>query len=470
MAIVRIPYTPRYPEIHDVLDRTRFVVLVAHRRFGKTVLAVNHLIRLALTCRRQAGSFAYVAPFRNQAKSVAWAYCKRFTARVPGRTVREGELSITFANGASVRLFGADNADALRGLYFDAVVMDEVAQMARDVWGEIVRPALADRNGSALFIGTPKGENLFHELYVQAQADRTGQWRALTYRVGDTAALSGEEVARLRAEMGEQAFAQEFLCDFAAECRDQLIPLQVAQDAVGRQIGQNGQAAPSDAAMPLLLGVDVARFGNDRTVLFARQGQTALPPVVLRGADNVAVAGRIISWYQEHMRGQQGAFAGHDGYAGYAGHAGRPTAIFVDAGQGQGVIDMLRQTLPCVHEVPFGGRALNAARFADRRSEMWALMGQWLRHGGILPRVEGLVGELAAPRYSFDDRGRLLLEKKDAMHKRLGRSPDMADALALTFAMPVLPPELNLRQPYADQNHGAQYDEHFGENRYDFAA
>lgn len=461
MAIVRIPYQPRYPEIHHILDRTRFVVLVAHRRFGKTVLAVNHLIRLALTCRRQAGSFAYVAPFRNQAKSVAWAYLKRFTARVPGRTVREGELSVTFANGATVRLFGADNADALRGLYFDAVVMDEVAQMARDVWGEIVRPALADRNGSALFIGTPKGENLFHELYVQAQADQTGQWRALTYRVGDTAALSGEEVARLRAEMGEQAFAQEFLCDFAAECRDQLIPLQVAQNAVARPYGPSGpngassQLSPGDAAMPLLLGVDVARFGNDRTVLFARQGQTALPPVVLRGADNVTVAGRVISWYQECSRGQQGAFTGP------AGNAGRPAAIFVDAGQGQGVIDMLRQTLPCVHEVPFGGRALNAARFADRRSEMWALMGQWLRHGGVLPRVEGLVGELAAPRYSFDDKGRLLLEKKDAMHKRLGRSPDMADALALTFAMPVLPPELDLRQPFADQ---------YGESPYDFAA
>ena len=421
--MIRIPYRPRYPEIHDILGRARFVVLVAHRRFGKTVLAVNHLIRQALTCRKQAGSFAYVAPFRNQAKSVAWAYVKHFTARVPGRVVHEGELRVSFANGASVRLFGADNADALRGLYFDAVVLDEVAQMAREVWGEIVRPALADRNGTALFIGTPKGENLFHELYVHAQADTTGQWRALTYRVGDTCALPGEEVARLRAEMGEQAFAQEFLCDFAAECRDQLIPLQLAQDAVGRAI------PPRDhAALPLVLGVDVARFGNDRTVIFARQGPLALAPVVLRGADNVTVAGRILSLCQKM----------------------RPHSVFVDAGQGQGVIDMLRQTLPCVHEVPFGGSALNAGRYANRRSEMWALMGQWLRQGGALPRAEGLVGELAAPRYSFDNKGRLALEKKDAMHRRLGRSPDMADALALTFALPVLPEALELRQPYAD--------------------
>ena len=423
MAVIRIGYTPRYPEIHNILEHTRFVVLVAHHRFGKTVLAVNHLIRLALTCHRQAGSFAYVAPFRNQAKSVAWAYVKRFTARVPHRTVHEGELRVTFANGASVRLFGADNADALRGLYFDAVVLDEVAQMERCVWGEIVRPALADRNGSALFIGTPKGENLFHELYVHAQADETGQWRALTYRVGDTCALPGEEVARLRAEMGEQAFGQEFLCDFAAECRDQLISLNTAQEAVGRT------PLPQEyAAMPLLLGVDVARFGNDRTVLFARRGQLALAPIVLRGADNVSVAGRVLSFCQEHT----------------------PRAVFVDAGQGQGVIDVLRQTLPYVHEVPFGGRALNVGRYANRRSEIWALMGQWLRQGGALPRVEGLVGELAAPRYGFDDKGRLSLEKKDVMHKRLGRSPDMADALALTFALPVLPEGLELRQPYAD--------------------
>ena len=165
MAVVDIPYEPRYPQVHEALERTRFVALVAHRRFGKTVLSVNHLIKMALLCRRERGSFAYVGPFRNQAKGVAWDYLKTYSAPVPGLRVNESELSIVLPNGARLRVFGADNPDALRGLYFDGVVLDEVADMKPDVWEKIVRPALSDRRGWALFIGTPKGVNLFSELY-----------------------------------------------------------------------------------------------------------------------------------------------------------------------------------------------------------------------------------------------------------------------------------------------------------------
>ena len=91
MAKITIPYKPRYPELHAALESRRFSVLVAHRRFGKTVLAVNHLLKQAAVCRRERGSFAYVAPFRNQAKAVAWDYLKHYSAPVPGRAVHEGE-------------------------------------------------------------------------------------------------------------------------------------------------------------------------------------------------------------------------------------------------------------------------------------------------------------------------------------------------------------------------------------------
>ncbi len=423
MGRISIPYTPRYPEVHAVLEATRFVVLVAHRRFGKTVLAVNHLLKSALTCPRQAGRFAYVAPFRGQAKAVAWSYLKRYSAPVPGRKVSETELSVTLPGGAQVRLFGADNPDALRGLYFDGVVLDEVAQMRRDVWEEIVRPALADRGGGALFIGTPKGENLFHELFVRAQGDASGQWRALVYRVGDTQALPEAEVARLRAEMGDAAWRQEFLCDFAASDDDVLIPMDVAQAASQKSL------LPSEfAAMPLVFGVDVARFGSDRTVVFPRRGLQALPPTVLRRRDNVEVAERIAALYYEE----------------------RPASVFVDAGQGQGVIDILHRALPCVYEVPFGGQALKPERAVNRRTEMWCALRDWLFAGGAVPRMPELVGELSAPRYGFDARGRMALEKKEDMVKRLGRSPDLADALALTFALPVLPEAVAPAQRVAD--------------------
>ena len=420
---VTIPYMPRYPQVHAELENHRFSVLVAHRRFGKTVLAVNHLLKAAIRCPYERGSYGYVAPYRNQAKEIAWAYLKHFSAPIPGAAVNESELSVTLPNGARIRIFGADNPDALRGLYFDGVVLDEVAQMRREVWQEIIRPELADRTGWAVFIGTPKGVNLFHELFVHAQADNSGEWTALVYRVGDTAALPATEVDQLRAEMSEGAFRQEFLCDFSASSDDVLITIDEATDATKRSY------MPADyQSMPLVLGVDVARFGDDRTVVFPRRGLVAQQPTIIAKLDNVEVAERIISIY----------------------HQAKPHSIFVDAGQGQGVIDILRRALPCVYEIPFGGSALDAAKFYNRRSEMWFLLREWIRAGGAIPNESGLVGEISSPMYGFDAKGRITLEKKEEIKARLGRSPDLADSLALTFALPVLP-ETAHRQQYADR-------------------
>lgn len=420
---VTIPYKPRYPQVHAKLESHRFSVLVAHRRFGKTVLAVNHLLKAAIRCPYERGSYGYVAPYRNQAKEIAWAYLKHFSAPIPGAAVNESELSVTLPNGARIRIFGADNPDALRGLYFDGVVLDEVAQMRREVWQEIIRPELADRNGWAVFIGTPKGVNLFHELFVHAQADKSGEWTALVYRVGDTDALPMSEVDQLRSEMSEGAFRQEFLCDFSASSDDVLITIDEATAATKRSY------MPSDyQSMPLVLGVDVARYGDDRTVVFPRRGLMAQQPTIIAKLDNVAVAERIISIY----------------------HQTKPHSIFVDAGQGQGVIDILRRALPCVYEIPFGGAALNPAQFYNRRSEMWFLLREWIRAGGAIPNDSVLVGEISSPVYGFDAKGRITLEKKEEIKARLGRSPDIADSLALTFALPVLP-ETAHRQQYADQ-------------------
>lgn len=225
MAEIVIPYRPRYPqdEIHRALESYRFVVLVAHRRLGKTVCVINHLIKQALLCTKERGIFGYVAPFRNQAKSIAWLYLKHFTAPLPGREINEVDLCITVPNAAGstsqIRIFGADNANSLRGLYFDGVCLDEVAQMDPEVWGEIIRPALADRMGFAVFIGTPKGMNLFHELYTHAQKamlEEGSDWYAALYKADQTGAIKPEELEALRGEISDEAFRQEFLCDFAA--------------------------------------------------------------------------------------------------------------------------------------------------------------------------------------------------------------------------------------------------------------
>ena len=116
-----------------------------------------------------------------------------------------------------------------------------------------------------------------------------------------------------------------------------------------------------------------------------------------------------------------------------------PQAVFVDAGRGEGVIDRLRQLGHSVIEINFGGQAMRPERYANKRAEMWADLAAWLKAGGTIPNHMDLKTDLSTPTYSFDAAGRMVLESKDKIKERLGRSPDLADALALTFALPVAP-------------------------------
>ena len=163
MPTIEIPYAPR-KQLQPFHDRKeRFACIVAHRRFGKTVGAINDLIRAAITTPRENVRCGYIAPYYNQAKAISWDYIKQFTAPIPGMSYNESELRADFPNGARLRLFGADNYDSMRGLYFDDVVLDEPADFPANAWPTVIRPALADRQGRATFIGTPKGKNHFYE-------------------------------------------------------------------------------------------------------------------------------------------------------------------------------------------------------------------------------------------------------------------------------------------------------------------
>ena len=146
---------------------------MTHRRAGKTVACIHDLQRQALRCPRVRPRFAYLSPFLRQSKAVAWDYLRAAmsSARVAGATVHESELRVDYPGGAQVRLYGADNPDAMRGVYFDGIVLDEYADMDPRVWSEIVRPALADRRGWAVFIGTPRGRNAFFELWRRSQTE-----------------------------------------------------------------------------------------------------------------------------------------------------------------------------------------------------------------------------------------------------------------------------------------------------------
>ena len=193
----------------------RWSILVCHRRFGKTVGSINDIVAKALYNDLIRPRYAYVAPYYSQAKQVAWDYLKYYTEGMRVGKPRESELSVELINGAVIRLYGADNPDALRGIYLDGVLLDEPAQMHPRVWTEVLRPTLSDRRGWATFIGTPKGHNFFFDIWQRAKTD-PDNWFTLMAPASLTGILPKEELSDAKKEMSENEFAQEYECDFDA--------------------------------------------------------------------------------------------------------------------------------------------------------------------------------------------------------------------------------------------------------------
>lgn len=216
--VISTGYVPRplQAEIHRAVRR--FSVLAIHRRFGKTVLAVNELVDRALRCQLHNPQMDYIAPYYKQAKIVAWAMLKDATYKIPGMKAYESELKVVIPlggnNKATIQLFGADNPDALRGRYSDFIVFDEFAMQPMNIWTEVCRPMLSDRKGGAMFIGTPAGKNQFYKIYKHAE--ESDDWYAATFSAEDTNVIDPEELADMKANMPEAKYKQEMLCDWMA--------------------------------------------------------------------------------------------------------------------------------------------------------------------------------------------------------------------------------------------------------------
>ena len=208
---IKLKYRPRsvFNDFHKRLQR--WAIVVAHRRCGKTVACINELIVKASLEGKKDGRYAYLAPYYAQAKSIAFDYLMKFSEPVRAKH-NVSELWVELINGSRIRLFGADNPDALRGLYLDGIVLDEYADMRPRIWGEIIRPLLADRLGWAVFIGTPKGHNAFWDLYNNASKDE--RWYVKTLRASQTGLLPIEELEDAAKSMSEDQYLQEFECDF----------------------------------------------------------------------------------------------------------------------------------------------------------------------------------------------------------------------------------------------------------------
>ena len=214
--------------------RQRWACLVAHRRAGKTVACVMDLVDAALRSTRPRPRYAYVAPFYAQAKDVAWTYLKQYTAPIPGASANEAELRVDIGD-RRIRLYGADNYDRLRGIYLDGIVLDEYADMDPRAWGEVIRPALSDRKGWAVFIGTPKGRNAFHDM--SETAHRSPDWFHAILRASQTGLIDTIELSDARRAMTPEQYAQEYECSFDAAIVGSyygtLIADAEAQDRIG---------------------------------------------------------------------------------------------------------------------------------------------------------------------------------------------------------------------------------------------
>lgn len=217
--VITIPYAPRSAFVPYHRAQSRFSCTVAHRRAGKTVARVNKLVRSAALAQLEAPRYGYLAPYYVQAKDIAWAYLKKYAAPILQATkgkINESELSVTLGhNGAVIRLYGAENIERLRGLYFDGIVADEAQDIAPSALTSVIMPALSDRKGWLDLSGTPKGwANLLGKVYRMALDDP--DWYVQVLKASQTGLIDAAELAILRKNMPENEYEQEFECSFDA--------------------------------------------------------------------------------------------------------------------------------------------------------------------------------------------------------------------------------------------------------------
>jgi len=211
LSQVELEYTPREPFIPFHQRKQRWAAMCFHRRAGKTVACIHDLVLRAMYTTKKRPKYAYIGPFRQQAKEIAWEYLKEATEHIRKGPPRESDLRVTLHNDATITLYGADNPDALRGLYFDGVILDEYGDMRPGLWGEVVLPTLMDRHGWAVFIGTMKGKNHFYKLLERAEETET--WFHTVLKASESGILSDEDLIEARAEMTEAQYQQEMECN-----------------------------------------------------------------------------------------------------------------------------------------------------------------------------------------------------------------------------------------------------------------
>ena len=224
----------------------RFRVLVAGRRFGKSYLSCIELLKGAIA--KPGETFFYCAPTYRMAKDIAWKALKKLVPKVWIASKNETDLRLDLVNGSSIELKGTENAMALRGRSLSGVVLDEAAFMGSEVWFEVIRPALADKQGWALFISTPDGTaSWFYDLWCYVASDPTEEWKRWSFTTIEGGNVPKEEVEAARAQLDERTFKQEFEASF--ENLTGLVAISFSDENISEK-------AKDISVSPILLGVD----------------------------------------------------------------------------------------------------------------------------------------------------------------------------------------------------------------------
>ena len=215
MTDLNVKLHDKQREVFD--DNHRFKIVAAGRRFGKSRLAAWLLLIEAL--QSTSKDVFYVAPTYQQARDILWGLLKELGHEVI-KSAHENTSVLTLVNNRKIYLKGADRPDTLRGVGLCFCVIDEYADIKPNVWEQILRPALADVQGKALFIGTPKGRNHFYDLYKYAEGNKDEEWTSFHYSSYDNPLIPASEIDAAKRSMSSFAFRQEFLASFEAASRD----------------------------------------------------------------------------------------------------------------------------------------------------------------------------------------------------------------------------------------------------------
>lgn len=437
--VLRLEPTPHQAEFFAALAApgARVAVRSGHGTGKSTALAAAALWFLAT---RPDALVPCTAPTGHQLQDVLWREMRRLISRMDEEARRQFQVTsdrIQRKDGAGMivaRTSRPENPDALQGFHAPEIlfVIDEAAGVGDTVF-EVARGALSTPSARVALTGNPtRLSGYFHNAFHGAR----DSWTRLRFSCLDSPLVTPEYARDIADEYGEDSdmYRVRVLGDFPHSGMFNLIPLSLVEEAMAKALPPGA----ADAA-PLIFGVDPAWRGTDRSAVVARRGVAAEILFTTRGADTVRLVEMVARRAMEM----------------------EPDAIFIDqTGVGAGVFDQLSRSRhgQGVHGVSFAHSPSEPDRFLNRRAELWWRVRDWLEQGASLEDSADWRDDLTAPEYFLTGTGKIQLESKEGMRRRGLASPDLGDALALTFAMPVLPksrfefetvPASELCDPYA---------------------